>query len=179
MDATGTQYAYLTPVSFLQDPTRIRLQHHGTDTHTNFIGMIANIAASAVIARLLPPLNGAEAGQVPQVNSAVDGYILGALAAGGISADQLARLVPDFSSEPDGDFLRLVSGAMAWDAAADLVTQIQLRDYRQHTPESGGHLTCLHTSPADFCSAGNITLVRQTLSILSYRERDCYRRTNI
>ena len=137
VDATGSQYAYMTSTSLsLQKPARIRLQHHGDAGHNTWLG---NLAA-AVMARLLPDLAGAEAGQVIQVNTDVDGYILGALAAGGLSATQIARLVPDFSSEPDGDFLRLVSGALAWDAAADLLTRADFEHRRNHTPNRVNHL---------------------------------------
>ena len=53
VDATGTQYAYMTSTSLtLQAASRIRLQHHGTATHTRFIGMLAD----AIMARLLPDL---------------------------------------------------------------------------------------------------------------------------
>ena len=149
LNATGTQYAYMTSTSLsLQEPTRIRLQHHGNTTHTRFIGMLAD----AIMARLLPDPSGAEAGQVVQVNTALNGYILATLAAGGLSAGQLARLVPDFSSEPDGDFLRLVSGALAWDAAADFLTKVEFRDYRPHTPERGD------TLPAHLLPQGTFVL---------------------
>ena len=51
VNITDGTYAYMTSTSLiLQEATRIRLQHHGSDTHTRFIGMLAD----AIMARLLP-----------------------------------------------------------------------------------------------------------------------------
>ena len=97
LNATGTQYAYMTSTSLsLQEASRIRLQHHGSTAHTRFIGMLADAI--------------------------------------------MERLVPDFSSEPNGSFLRLVSSALAWDAAADFLTRVDFEHRRNHTPNRVIHL---------------------------------------
>ena len=88
--ATGSNFAYLATRNLRETPPgQIRLQYHGSDTHTRFIGALAD----TIMARLLPDPSGAEAGQVPQVNTALTGYVLGALAGGGLSTDQVNALI--------------------------------------------------------------------------------------
>ena len=113
VDATGTQYAYMTSTSLvLQEASRIRLQHHGNATHTRFIGMLAD----AIMARLLPDPSGSTAGFVAKVNAALNGYELAAETGGGLTMQQLTN------------------------ALANYVTETEFANRHNHTPNRVSHL---------------------------------------
>ena len=139
VDATGTQYAYMTSTSLvLQEASRIRLQHHGAATHTRFIGMLAD----ALMARLLPdlPAEGSRDNKVAQFEG--DNLVWEALTAGGLTTGQLARLLPTPPSEGDRDekIAQYVNDVLTWKAIEGFVTEETFRDYRPHTPERGDTL---------------------------------------
>ena len=136
VNATGTQYAYMTSTSLtLQAASRIRLQHHGTATHTRFIGMLAD----AIMARLLPalPAEGQRESKVPQFdgNNLVWQVLTGG-GGGGLTSSQLARLLPSLPSEGDRNLkiAQFVNDVLTWKAIEGFVTQEAFDSRRNHTP---------------------------------------------
>ena len=136
VNATGTQYAYMTSTSLtLQAASRIRLQHHGTATHTRFIGMLAD----AIMARLLPalPAEGQRENKVPQFdgNNLVWQVLTGG-GGGGLTSSQLARLLPSLPSEGDRNLkiAQFVNDVLTWKAIEGFVTQEAFDSRRNHTP---------------------------------------------
>ena len=139
VNATGTQYAYMTSTSLiLQEASRIRLQHHGSTTHTRFIGMLAE----AIMARLLPtlPAEGSRDNKVAQFEG--DNLVWEALTAGGLTTGQLARLLPTPPSEGDRNdkIAQFVNDVLTWKAIEGYVTQSDFDNRHNHTPNRLSHL---------------------------------------
>ena len=142
VDATGTQYAYMTSTSLsLQAASRIRLQHHGTATHTRFIGMLAD----AIMARLLPalPAEGQRESKVPQFdgNNLVWQVLTGG-GGGGLTSLQLARLLPSLPSEGERNLkiAQFVNDVLTWKVIEGFVSQQDFDNRQNHTPNRVTHL---------------------------------------
>ena len=142
VDATGTTYAYMTSTSLsLQAASRIRLQHHGTATHTRFIGMLAD----AIMARLLPalPAENDRDGKVPRFsgNNLIWEILTGG-GGGGLTTSERARLLPNLPNAGDRNLKipQFVADVLTWKLIEGFVTEETFRDYRPHTPERGNTL---------------------------------------
>ena len=141
VNAIGTQYAYMTSTSLiLQEATRIRLQHHGTATHTRFIGMLAD----AIMARLLPllPDENDRDGKVPRFsgNNLVWEILTGG--GGGLTTSERARLLPNIpdAGERNLKIAQFVNDVLTWKLIEGFITEDAFRDYRPHTPARGNTL---------------------------------------
>ena len=140
VDATGSNYAYMTSTSLsLQAASRIRLQHHGSDTHTRFIGMLAD----AIMARLLPmlPDTGERNNKVPQFDG--DNLVWQVLTGGGgLTASERARLLPNIPNAGDRNLkiAQYVNDVLTWKAIEGFVTQDAFDNRENHTPNRASHL---------------------------------------
>ena len=123
--ARNSQYKFISTLN-AEIAAAFTAQHHGINHHTEFDGTLGDrptaevqalidALATAIMARLLPDPSGSTAGFVPKVNSALNGFILGAdeTAAGGgsLSPQQLARLLPDPTGSTAG-FVAKVNAAL-------------------------------------------------------------------
>ncbi len=142
VNVAGTTYAYMTPTSLvLQKASRIRLQHHGTATHTRFIGMLAD----AIMARLLPtlPAENDRDGKVPRFsgNNLIWEILTGG-GGGGLTTSERARLLPNLPNAGDRNLkiAQFVNDVLTWKLIEGFVTEETFRDYRPHTPERGDTL---------------------------------------
>ena len=142
VNATDGTYAYMTSTSLiLQEASRIRLQHHGTATHTRFIGMLAD----AIMARLLPalPAEGQRESKVPQFdgNNLVWQVLTGG-GGGGLTSSQLARLLPSLPSEGERNLkiAQFVNDVLTWKVIEGFVSQSDFDNRFNHTPNRVTHL---------------------------------------